>query len=362
MVPINLKYITKALIGTVLFFGTTVLKAESDSIQFYELKHLEQEVAPYLKKGFKGTIIVANNYGVIFHKSAGDAIQGQASYSTDTVVDLASVSKQFTAAAIMKLQQQGKVSPSASISEYIAGVPDDKRSITVHNLLTHTAGFKRHLGRDETPLNKDSFIASVMSLPLTYAVGEKYHYSNIGYGLLAYIVEAVSGDKFETYLFKNLLEPAGMFSTGFLRPDWSERTVPKVTRSYAGFSSPLEMLLSTKEDFWNLKGGGGMLSSASDMVKWHKALSDGKIISLDTQQLMYSPHVAENEEGYYYGYGWSIVPKEGEEPLVWHNGMSFFGKAEYWRLPRKGLMIFVASHEGDVEPWSIAHALYKQVK
>ena len=348
---IQLSFNNKSLASTSPAHGTT----------FLQLKNFETAVNSYIQKGFEGTIIVANDHGPIFSKSSGQAIKGKSDYSTSTVVDIASVSKQFTAAAIMKLVEQGKIKTSHPISFYIENTPEGKAGITVHHLLTHTAGFKRRLGDDEERISRDEFEEQAMAMPLVFGVGEKYHYSNIGYGLLASIVENVSGQDFETYLFEHLLKPAGMFSTGYVRPDWSTRTIPEVNRLYAGFSSPLELLENTKGDFWNLKGSGGIFSTAEDMALWHIALLKEKNLSYESQQQMFTPHVKENDDGYYYGYGWSVVPREGKEPLVWHNGMSFFGKAEYWRLPQSGLMIFVASHEGDVEPWHIANALFKSL-
>lgn len=74
---------------------------------------------------------------------------------------------------------------------------------------------------------------------------------------------------------------------------------------------------------------------------------------------MYTPYANEDEEGFYYGYGWSVVPRDNKEPLIWHNGMSFFGKAEYWRFPESGLMIFVSSHKESVSPWRLASSISK---
>lgn len=334
----------------------------SESNTFIPKQTIDKTIEPFIIDGFEGTIIVSNQHGAIYRKSAGFAISKESKYESSTVVDIASISKQFTAAAIMKLVEQGKLKINDRISKYIENVPETKAKITIHNLLTHNAGFKRHLGRDEETLNKDDFIHKALNLPLAFGVGEKYHYSNIGYSLLAFIVEKLSGQDFETYLFDNLFEPAGMFTTGYLRPNWSQRTIPLVKRLYAGYASPLKMLESTKGDFWNIKGGGGILSTADDMALWHKALMEEKILSKRSQSMMYTPYISEDEEGYFYGYGWSVFPRYEKEPLIWHNGMSFFGKAEYWRLPQSGLMIFVASHKESSSPWHVANAIYKALE
>lgn len=212
-----------------------------------------------IDKDFVGTIIVANSDGVIYKKSAGFAVKATAKYSASTVVDIASVSKQFTAAAIMTLVQQGKLETTAPISRYINNVPSDKSAVTLHHLLTHTAGFKRHLGRDEEQISKEASLHKALSLPLAFKVGEQYHYSNVGYGLLAQIIENVSGMPYESYLFKHLFAPAGMLSTGCVRPDWSQRVVSTLEAPYAGYTSPVKMITAMEGQFYNLIGSGGIL-------------------------------------------------------------------------------------------------------
>ena len=342
-----------------LFANVEVTNKLTAKVMFNNVKdNLNEIVAEHVnKKGFEGTIIVSNESGAIYQKSHGEAIEGIEKYDSSTPVDIASVSKQFTAASIMKLVEQGKLNIQDPISKYIKGIPKDKSSITIHNLSTNTAGFKRHSGRDENKLSKDEFIRKVMKLPLAFQVDEKYHYSNIGYGLLAYIVEETSGVDFETYLYENLLKPSGMHSTGYLRPTRSKKTIPEIKDKYAGFSNGIEMFSGLDGNHWNILGGGGIYSTAEDMQRWHTALMAGNVLSPASQAQMYKPHVPE-EDGYYYGYGWSILPKEGKENLVWHNGFSFFGKAEYWRLPESGMMIFVASHKRNVSPWHIANDIY----
>ena len=326
---------------------------------FTQLAHIKTAIQPYVNDGFAGSIVVANEFGTIFSQSYGQAVPGVANFSTSTVVDIASVSKQFTAAAIMRLVEDGLMDTSDLMSQYIENVPEDKVDITIHHLLTHSAGFKRDAGRDEEAASRVSYEYKAMASKLAFGVGEQYHYSNIGYNLLAIIVEKVSKMRFEDYLFVHLFKPAGMFSTGYLRPDWSQYSVAEITEPYKGYKSQLELNQDLEDEAWNFVGSGGILSTADDMVKWHVALSTGKIISYVSQELMFSPHVKEYEEGYFYGYGWSIVPFKDRDTLVWHNGMSFFGKAEYWRIPEQKLMIFVASNRGEVEPWSVANALYQ---
>lgn len=346
---------------TLLLLADKVVANEADghTNSFLQFKSFEAALKPYISKGFKGTVVVANKQGKIFSKSIGKAVEGKANYTSSTAVDIASVSKQFTAAAIMKLAELGKLDTSHPISRYIENVPSDKTDITLHHLLTHSAGFKRDVGRDEERISRGAYEQEAMASELAFGVGEQYHYSNIGYILLAIVVEKVSGQSFEEFLFENLLKPAGMFATGYSRPDWSQRTIPEVTRRYMGYSNPVEFFNDLEGEHWNIMGAGGIISTAEDMVNWHLALLEGRVLSAASQQLMFSPHVAEYDEGYFYGYGWSVVPFEDKESIIWHNGMSFFGKAEYWRLPEQGLMIFVASHESQVEPWSIANALYK---
>ena len=350
-------YIAFLLIASFAVSNALTDVATASETSFVNRGAIETVVKRAKENGFVGTIAISNADQMIYVTGVGDAISGRARYGGETVVDIASVSKQFTGAAILKLEQDGLLSIDDTIDKYFPSAGPDKRAITLHQLLTHTAGFQHHLGRDEEAITKEAYVERAISSDLVQKPGQGYYYSNVGYSLLAAIIEAVSGQSYEDYLFTALWQPAGMFDTGYLRPDWSGRDVPTLKQSYAGMHSALEIVRKNGEDNWHLFGNGGVLSTAADMMKWHGALVGQSILSDAAKAKLFASHVPETDDGFYYGYGWSIQPGHPQGRLVWHNGMSFFGKAEFWRFPESGLAIFVASHAGDVSPWTVADDL-----
>jgi len=349
------KKLTLSTVITCLVWLTGSVHA--DGLNWIDKQSIDTLLQRAGSKGFVGVVAVSNAKQIIYSQGIGDAVAGKAVYHPATVVDIASVTKQFTGAAIVKLEQEQRLSLNDTLGKFFPAAVDDKRAITLHQLLTHTAGFKRHIGRDEEAMSKESYIERAFSADLVQQPGKGYRYSNVGYGLLAAVIETVTGQTYEEYLFSALWQPAGMFSTGYFRPDWSGRDIPKLEEPYAGLYSAHDILKKNGHNSWHLFGNGGVLSTAEDMLKWHQTLMGTSVLSAESKEKLFDMHVPETDPGYYYGYGWSIVPEHKEGKLVWHNGMSFFGTAEFWRFPESGLGIFVASHAGTVSAWSIANDL-----
>src|SRR5262249_25703156 len=137
----------------------------------------------------------------------------------ETVFSIGSITKQFTAAAILQLEMQGKLNVQDSISKYLPNVPKDKEAITLHHLLTHSAGLESDFGAtDYEPVTREPYIRRALAAKLRSVPGQRYHYANSGYSLLAAIVEIVSGQDYEAYLQENLFKPAGMTKTGYRLP------------------------------------------------------------------------------------------------------------------------------------------------
>ncbi len=140
---------------------------------------------------------------------------------TDSVYDLGSITKQFTAAAILTLEMQGKLAVTDLASKYLDGVPADKSAITLHHLLTHSSGLESDFSpSDYDPVGREEYVGRALQSTLLFAPGGGYEYSNAGYSLLAAIVEKVSGQPYEIYLTERVLKPAGMRETGYKLPTW----------------------------------------------------------------------------------------------------------------------------------------------
>lgn len=155
------------------------------------------------KFGYNGIVLAARNGKVILKKAYGYADRENGiPLTTATRFPIASEEKIFTAAAILKLEEQGKLKVSNSIAEYFDNVPEDKRAITIHHLLTHSAGLPTYTGADGELLSRDELVKRTMSAKLPSAPGEKYFYSNPSYSLLAVIVEKASGKTFDEFVQK----------------------------------------------------------------------------------------------------------------------------------------------------------------
>lgn len=297
---------------------------------------LGQEIDGYLNGitpfGFSGTVLIARDGKVILNKGYGLAIDSPAVRNTaSTILSCGSVTKQFTAAAIMKLQMQGKLKTSDSLALFFDDVPVDKRGITLRQLLSHTAGLIDFTGEDYGPMERDDAVRKALGEPLRFLPGTDYAYSNAGYSVLAAVIERVSGEGYEDFLYENLFAPAGITVTGYRRPNWEDRVVAHWYAGERDFGTPLEKPYPS----WNLVGNGDMLSTTADMFRWHLALANGSILDSAAMREMYAPVVDD------YGYGWRVVDSPWGR-LAGHGGGSDFGSScQFWRGLDSSLAIVV---------------------
>ena len=296
----------------------------------------------FVEEGFSGALLVAKDGEVVLQKGYGFADrEKKLTVSSETVFDIGSITKQFTAAAILTLEMQGKLSTSDRIGKYFGKVPRDKRKITLHRLLTHTAGLRDVFGPDYREMTRDQIIERAMSGTLKYEVGEQYFYSNAGYSLLGAIVELVSGQPYETYLRETLFLPAGMHDTGYRLPDWPEEQLA-VGYDETGrrWGTPLEKLWDTDGPYWNLRANGGILSTVGDMYRWHLALQGEAILSPGAKAKLFARHVPEDDSGRsHYGYGWAITDTRRDTTLISHNGGNGVFFADFRHYIDEGVLI-----------------------
>ncbi|WP_372339569.1 serine hydrolase domain-containing protein [Nocardiopsis sp. CC223A] len=253
----------------------------------------------------------------------------------DTARDVCSVTKQFTAAGVMRLEMDGELSVEDPVDAFLPGAPE---GVTLHRLLTHTGGLPDALGDDYEPLGREEFVAAAAAAEPVRG----YLYSNVGYGLLAAVIEVVAGS-YEGFLAETLFGPAGMTRTGYVLPEWDDAGVA-VEYDAQGVSvgRPYERPWADDGPYWNLRGNGGMLSTARDMLAWHRALDGGAVLSERALERMFTPHVAEDTQGTsHYGYGWVILEAEGRT-VAWHNGGNGAAYAEMLHVPG-GPMAFWAT-------------------
>ncbi|HIW63206.1 MAG TPA: beta-lactamase family protein [Candidatus Stackebrandtia excrementipullorum] len=246
-----------------------------------------------------------------------------------TVYDIGSVTKQFTAAAVLTLEARGALRVADPVSVHLPGWngPD----ITVHQLLTHTSGLGDQPGGDYDVLHRDDLEAWAASAPVSAKPGTRYRYSNLGYSLLAAVIEVVSGGGYEEYLHEHLFRPAGMLHTGYVIPSWPSRTVAvEYDAEGARHGRPHERTWADDGPYWNLRGNGGVLSTVTDMARWHTALQGDAVLDRESRKKLFTAHVPEENEPTWYGYGW-VIGEESGHRIAWHNGGNDRSYSEMWR-------------------------------
>jgi len=313
-------------------------------------RELGQKIDHYLQKaeanGYAGSVLVARGEKIILARGYGLADrENKVKQTPETVFSIGSITKQFTGAAILKLEMMGKLKVADPISKYFGDVPADKKEITLHHLLTHTAGFEGALGDDYDPIGREDYIKLALSSKLLFKPGERYEYSNVGFSLLGIIVELVSGKNYEDFLYEALFKPAGMERTGYLRPRFTKSELAVGYRGGERWGTALDRAWRPEGPGWHLRANGGILSTIGDMHRWYLALKNNTVLSASAKQKYFAPHVKEYADGNsYYGYGWVTQKTERGANLIWHNGGNGIYNAFMGFEPENDLVIIASSN------------------
>lgn len=299
-------------------------------------------LADTLPEGASGTLVAARDGELVHCRGFGMADREAGLGATcDTVYDVGSITKQFTGAAIVKLEMMGKLRVTDRIGRHLGPVPADKRAITLHQLLTHTSGLVEGLGDDYQRLSRRKLVRRALKSRLRSPPGVEFRYSNAGYSLLAAIVEKASGMGYEEFLARRLFAPAGMTQTGYVLPRWrGDRVAVEYDPRGRPQGRPFEHPWADDGPYWNLRGNGGMLSTARDMFRWHVALQGREILDRRAKRKLFKPHVREEHGGeIHYGYGW-VIHRADAGTVAWHNGGNGWSYAELARVLDDGAMVF----------------------
>lgn len=307
-----------------------------------------------------GIVYVAIDDQVIVNQGLGFAdVDQKIPFTAETMTTVGSITKQFTGAAISKLEMQGKLTTEDKISQHLPGLKGAISDVTLHELLTHTAGITEETGRDDAPMTKQGLIEHLNQQQLAYPRGE-HHYSNLGYSLLGMVVEDVSGKPLDVYLAENFFNAIGMKNTGYTHPKYKDTDT---ARGYFegkdwGYLQHKNWLASGP--YWNFRGNGGMLSTAKDMHLWVQALFEGEYLGDVQQKKLFGRHVKECEDcASYYGYGWVIEPLGENKSMIWHNGGNGIFSADVRYYPESKLFYFVAGNRSDGEIYDLSDALHE---
>lgn len=304
---------------------------------------------------FIGTVLVARGGRVLFRQSYGMAnYELNVSNSNETRYHIASVTKPFTAAAILQLQERGRLSVSDHVSRYIPDFPNGDR-MTLANLLTHSSGIAEINNLEDydtfarSPHTLEQLVAKYAGLPLEFEPGSRYRYSNSNYNLLALVLEKVSGESYENYLRQHIFEPIGMRDSG--ADGDASRLIPSLASGYdpAGISG---FEKAPYLDWSNKTGNGSLYSTVDDLYRFDRALNTDALLKSTTRQKYYV-----EVEGSDNWYGWYMFKRLGHR-LMAAKGHGPGFTAELDRYPDDDVTIILLSNSyGTAEQNPVAQAL-----
>ena len=275
--------------------------------------------------------------------------------TSETVFRLASISKQFFATAIMKLQEDGKLTTEDFVHKYFPDAPQAWKDIQIKHLLSHTSGLKREApAYDNYKIQSDlAVIKSAYPLPLDYKTGEKYQYCNLGYFILAEIVSQVSGMPWQEYIRQKLFQPAGMSNT------YLTEFHPVIANRASGYRHSGDTLFNA-EPMIGIRPSGGFLSTTSDMIKWDAIVtSQSNILKKENWVKLWQPFISTSSKAgsnSFYGFGW-MIDEHKRHKTISHSGSNIGFKTFYSRFVNDRLSIIVLTNENDANPSAIVNAL-----
>lgn len=292
--------------------------------------------------GFSGAITVSEGDEIILRKGYGYANrETRLPYTPETIQTSASITKQFTGAAILLLESRGELSVNDPISKYFKEISEEKRDITIHQLLTHSSGLVGGVGDDEEPMGKQPYLKRVMAEPLYFDPGTGYRYSNSGYSLLGMIVEKVSGVNYETFLRNELLLPSGMTNTGYILPDWNPEKLAVGYRNGKMWGLVYKRGWIEDGPNWVLRANGGLHTTVVDMVKWLKTVQGRGVLDEDAARRWTTGYVRENNEISDYGYGWRVYDHNRWGKVITHSGSNRIFEADFIWLTELDLFFYI---------------------
>jgi CubicO group peptidase (beta-lactamase class C family) len=304
-------------------------------------------------KGFNGSVLVAQKGAILLEKGYGyKDVALKTKADVNSLYQYGSVTKEFTSALIMYLQEKGKLNIQDKLSKYFPELPFAD-SVTIYHLLTHTSGIYNYTNNGEfmkteavKPATKEKIFAIIKDKPLEFTPGSKYNYSNSGYSILGYIIEKAGGKPYETLMREVILQPLDMKTAGF---DFANNDSPDKTTGY----------FFIKDDKFEKAGivdssvafsAGSLYGSVKDLYAWHQALQRGEVLSAASWQQVYTP--LHNK----YAFGWQIDSMFGK-PVAQHGGGIFGYTSMFKRFPKDDVVVIVLSNNSSPKSQELADRL-----
>lgn len=287
------------------------------------------------------SVLVSQDGKIIYEKGFGYADVGnKVPVSPDSKFRIGSITKQFIATCILKLQEQGKMSVQDKLSKYIPGFPRGDE-VTIQHLLTHTSGIHSYTNRPAfmkyltMPITSAALVDTIEAYPYDFNPGDRYQYNNSGYFLLGYILEKLSGKSLAVYLNETLFKPLGMNNTGIYE------TTKVLDNEAYGYSYSNDTIIKAVN--WDMSwagGAGALYSTTKDLYTWNEALFNGKVLSDASLNAAFTKTELNNKEKIDYGFGWGLGNFRGYKFISHGGGLHGF-LSDLERQPEKKVTIVV---------------------
>lgn len=345
------KPLTARIICSLLLAASCTSCGQTDSFDDWVKAEMTRQHIPGLSLAVvkEGKIVKSAGYGLA-------DLESKASVTTDTIFQIQSVTKQFTAAGIMLLVEEEKIGLDDPVSQYLENTPPAWQAIKVHHLLGQTSGLKDFINDSTGNLKFDAtdqqILEDTADRPLDFPPGEAWAYSNTNYHLLAMIIRKVSGKWYGDFLSERIFTPLGMTRTAVMRPD---ETLPDQAKGYLfenGQFKPGTIVGPAILGY----GGGGVRSTVLDMAKWDAALYGEQILKQSSLKQMWTPVPLNNGTTHEYGFGWEMAQVAGHRQ-IWHAGNFSSGfSAQFSRFVDDHLTVIVLANRMGANTAGIARA------
>jgi CubicO group peptidase (beta-lactamase class C family) len=307
-----------------------------------DVVRMEQIIDSYVPKQFMGTVLVAEDGKILLDKGYGFAnLEWQVPNTPATKFRLASITKQFTAASILVLEERGKLKVEDPVKKYMPDPPTAWDKITIFNLLTHTSGipnftdFPDYRDTEATTTTPEKLVARFRDKPLDFEPGTKWNYSNSGYVLLGYLIEKINGQTYSDFVQQNIFMPLGMKDSGY---DFNSAVID---HRAAGYSPSKDGPINA--GFINMTipySAGALYSTTEDLLRWEQGLFGGKLLKQESLAKMTTPF----KEDYAFGLGVTTV--DGHKRIAHGGGIEGFNTSMSYFPDDKLVVVVLANLNG----------------
>lgn len=302
----------------------------------------------------KGELLVARGYGLA-------DVENRVPATEHTVYRIGSVTKQYTAAAVSKLAEQGRLSLDDPIEKHLPRFPTRGRSITVAQLLDHTSGIKGYTEMPEfweksrLDLSHEEMAALIAAAPFEFEPGERFQYNNSAYYLAGLVIEAASDHTYAEFLEDTFFEPLGLFETHYLD------NAPIIPNRAEGYALEDDELVNDEPLSMRVPYSGGSLgSSTRDLLAWQRALTSGRVVSPESFERMTTPATLRSGDKSHYGLGLGLSSHDGHRKIAHGGGINGFLSQVSW-YPEDELFVIVLTNSTSANPGPLANQLARLV-